>query len=571
MPTICKDAGSSDTTVSSQPSKNEETLKASSASQPSSIRLSYASTLPEGAGNTKADLPRKSGSPLSLDEQLQAYREGRKLSEDSRAGPSSAAECHKDSSGSSEQDEIARLKRELASKNEIISSQCSTISLIKSQCTCNICLELVWRPFILSPCGHIFCVRCLLSWFKKPSPSDDPLPARLSAAERESEERKRILRKKKVCPACRAHVEFKPVEVWLVKGMLEKISESFSLLDPGSPGLDLNKVGEEELRKAKAEDLPPGQEVWEGIFDDHGPRRVIIDHEDGVRRCGRCASEIWDGHCSNLECGLEYTASERGSQDSDNEDDGGRFPYQFGTTGYLGNLLHGDGSEIFSGEEEDDGSDLDSFIEDDMEEDDGFLPGPRRIHHEEDFGDGGVIVVSDSEGSMGEGTEESDIDTVGGSSLPGRRSMHRGSSGRNQPAARSRGQNGVFTDFSAHSDRDSGGDQSDEDAHGGVGGDISHSQGQSSVMDDVEGSCSSEDDIRAIPYRLGRGHRNRGMIQDDEEDEDDEDEHEDDEMNGEDFDSDKDHSDDAAHQEGDGQSLDATEEADDYDEDESDE
>ena len=44
--------------------------------------------------------------------------------------------------------EIERLKKELTHKNQLIEKQSCTISHIYQECTCTICLELVWRPYM---------------------------------------------------------------------------------------------------------------------------------------------------------------------------------------------------------------------------------------------------------------------------------------------------------------------------------------------------------------------------------------------------------------------------------------
>jgi hypothetical protein len=65
------------------------------------------------------------------------------------------------------QEENRQLQSQLALKDSIMNLQKETISFIYGQCTCMICMELVWRPHVLSPCGHIFCARCLVAWFSK--------------------------------------------------------------------------------------------------------------------------------------------------------------------------------------------------------------------------------------------------------------------------------------------------------------------------------------------------------------------------------------------------------------------
>ena len=64
-------------------------------------------------------------------------------------------------------EENARLQKEIAAKDGALATQRDTISFFYGQCTCTICLELVWRPQVLSPCGHVFCAHCLIAWFSK--------------------------------------------------------------------------------------------------------------------------------------------------------------------------------------------------------------------------------------------------------------------------------------------------------------------------------------------------------------------------------------------------------------------
>lgn len=64
----------------------------------------------------------------------------------------------------------------------------------------------------LSPCGHIFCAECLVSWF--------------SVAE-EVAHTSRNARRKKVCPSCRAQVVTPPLELWALKGVLQAVREHY--------------------------------------------------------------------------------------------------------------------------------------------------------------------------------------------------------------------------------------------------------------------------------------------------------------------------------------------------------
>ncbi|CEH16983.1 E3 UBIQUITIN-PROTEIN LIGASE TRIM71 [Ceraceosorus bombacis] len=61
---------------------------------------------------------------------------------------------------------LVRAEKEIESKNKFIEASRSIIENIHSMCTCTICLDLAWRPHVLTPCGHTFCARCLVGWFE---------------------------------------------------------------------------------------------------------------------------------------------------------------------------------------------------------------------------------------------------------------------------------------------------------------------------------------------------------------------------------------------------------------------
>jgi len=62
--------------------------------------------------------------------------------------------------------EMLSLRHELASKNDFIEATRSTVDATQSAMTCHVCFDLAWRPQVLT-CGHVFCARCLIDWFKK--------------------------------------------------------------------------------------------------------------------------------------------------------------------------------------------------------------------------------------------------------------------------------------------------------------------------------------------------------------------------------------------------------------------
>ncbi|UZJ54770.1 hypothetical protein CBS101457_004090 [Exobasidium rhododendri] len=210
--------------------------------------------------------------------------------------------------------ENARLQEEIGMKDSVMSLQRDTISAFYGQCTCTICMELVWRPHVLSPCGHMFCARCLVAWFTKPLVNESPLPSDLQGDRREVErrefERRRTLKRVKVCPHCREKVSVAPVEVWLVKGLIDQIDTSMR----GGQGNNEHLVqGNEsfqglslqEQQEAKGLNLPTSKKIWKDIFDERPPDEPMFDEEDRVYRCILCANEVINGVCT--QCGYEYS------------------------------------------------------------------------------------------------------------------------------------------------------------------------------------------------------------------------------------------------------------------------
>lgn len=96
--------------------------------------------------------------------------------------------------------------------------------------------------------------------------------------------------------------------------MLEKVDEGLKLskeadVDSQMAESSTAMLGQDDKARLKGEDLPKGAKLWEDIFDQDGPRRIIFDEMDGVPRCGSCGSEIFDGACSNPSCAIEYDSN----------------------------------------------------------------------------------------------------------------------------------------------------------------------------------------------------------------------------------------------------------------------
>ncbi|TEB32665.1 hypothetical protein FA13DRAFT_219564 [Coprinellus micaceus] len=68
--------------------------------------------------------------------------------------------------------EIARLSGLLTSHQSLLSSHQSALSThqtlansLAQSLTCQICLDLMYKPYALTPCGHVACYGCLVRWF----------------------------------------------------------------------------------------------------------------------------------------------------------------------------------------------------------------------------------------------------------------------------------------------------------------------------------------------------------------------------------------------------------------------
>lgn len=131
--------------------------------------------------------------------------------------------------------------------------------------------------FSLSPCGHVFCAGCLVTWFSVAQEvNEDPY----------DERRQGLIRRKKMCPSCRAQINTPPVELWALKDVLAAIR---------------NYKGVSTSTSSEIK-----QSLWDGLFNPTTFYHVIRDQDDGVLRCGMCSSEIFEGQCTGSNCGIIY-------------------------------------------------------------------------------------------------------------------------------------------------------------------------------------------------------------------------------------------------------------------------
>ncbi|KAK0205344.1 hypothetical protein DFS33DRAFT_760208 [Desarmillaria ectypa] len=255
----------------------------------------------------------------------------------------------------SPEDIITRLTEELQAKSLLLKKHDDALRQVQQTMTCQVCLDLLRKPYALSPCGHVACQGCLLQWFTNPPADGGTLPAH----------------KPKTCPHCRAVITKRPIEIWTIKSTVTGLLKSGLLTDiPDHPQSD-----------ATTEDDP-----WKGAFgvrlqqdEQDLDMAGMFDDEDGVYRCRDCMHEIWDGVCSN--CDRIYPGNQDAQRGMDMAMLGGLWnPHNF----------HNHPRNIF---------DLDVEMSDEEDYDESFLEGSVGSFIDDGSDDQAIEVHdSDSEG-----------------------------------------------------------------------------------------------------------------------------------------------------------------------------
>ncbi|KAI0319646.1 hypothetical protein OF83DRAFT_1054593 [Amylostereum chailletii] len=134
------------------------------------------------------------------------------------------------------------------------------VSSIESTLQCQICMDILTKPFALGPCGHVLCQGCLQDWFRQApiDPEDMDMDGEIP-----------LVHRKKTCPVCRTRVQSRPLPLFVLKTLL-------STLDKAKPAGGLPRPSP----------APESADPWAGIF--FSPTDPAIDDfdEDDVDEYG---------------------------------------------------------------------------------------------------------------------------------------------------------------------------------------------------------------------------------------------------------------------------------------------
>ncbi|KAK0549993.1 E3 ubiquitin ligase [Tilletia horrida] len=112
---------------------------------------------------------------------------------------------------------IKILERRLQAAERASTLHTRALNGLYERCNCDVCFELLTRPCIIAPCGHMACRECLVAYWKQPATDEVPIAPGLTEALRAEQQRRRTLRRAKRCPVCRTESTRPPAEAWLMK------------------------------------------------------------------------------------------------------------------------------------------------------------------------------------------------------------------------------------------------------------------------------------------------------------------------------------------------------------------
>lgn len=195
------------------------------------------------------------------------------------------------------------LNQQLDAQTTKLAVQSALITSFKDSLTCQICVDLMYKPFTLAPCGHIACYSCLVGWFKSNVAEDEGDP--------------QSVHRKKTCPHCRSVVRDHPIENFTIKEMVTSLVNSGVLEDvQGSAAVGAAPTTTADPWAGIFPKHPVRENNYEGLpfplFDegedddyDYGAGDMgVYDQEDDVYRCRGCMNEVVEGLCTS--CQREY-------------------------------------------------------------------------------------------------------------------------------------------------------------------------------------------------------------------------------------------------------------------------
>ncbi|KAK0457860.1 uncharacterized protein EV420DRAFT_1335264 [Desarmillaria tabescens] len=161
--------------------------------------------------------------------------------------------------------QLETLKTRSRQKEEVLET-------IEANLQCQICMELLFKPYALSPCGHVLCLSCLQEWFRKAPPSADDMEI-----DEDINDPEYIIHRQKSCPCCRAVIYDRPVPVFLVK------SVASTLIKARGPG----HTAASPLSHMAGSSSATTDDVWKGLFPDdtcEEEEQEEYDYDDEVIR-----------------------------------------------------------------------------------------------------------------------------------------------------------------------------------------------------------------------------------------------------------------------------------------------
>ncbi|KAF6751168.1 hypothetical protein DFP72DRAFT_1172537 [Ephemerocybe angulata] len=204
---------------------------------------------------------------------------------------------------------------EIARLTALVARHDTHLAAVQNSLTCQICLDLLYKPFTLAPCGHIACYACLLRWFttdpNQPqgaqAPGDPvdlivnanpPEPAHAAAndgnivfppppAPIRNPRPSRYMHRRKTCPLCRAVVRDRPTEVYNIKDMVGTLARSELVELPAEPAPTPASGSSGSTPNANANPGNPTNDPWNNVFPP-ARRAGMIPHRhyDG--------EDVWD-------------------------------------------------------------------------------------------------------------------------------------------------------------------------------------------------------------------------------------------------------------------------------------